>query len=118
MINNSIQERYILSQLYHPFISNIYTHFQDNNYLYMVLDYCGCKDLCYQMSYLMFNEIQIKFIAVCIITALDYIHNKGIVHRNIKPENVICHEKGFVKLSDVGIAKIIEYIISKNNIFV
>jgi serine/threonine protein kinase len=84
----------------------------------MVLDYCGCKDLCYQMSYLMFNEIQIKFIAACIITALDYIHNKGIVHRNIKPENVICHEKGFVKLSDFGIAKIIEYIISKNNIFV
>ena len=109
MVTNSIQERYILSQLYHPFISNMYTCFQDNNYLYMVLDYCGCKDLRYQLSYLMFNEIQIKFIAACIITALDYIHNKGIVHRDIKPENVICDEKGFVKLSDFGIAKRIEW---------
>ena len=109
MINNSIQERHILSPLYHPLISNMYTCFQNNNYLYMVLDYCGYKDLRYQISYLLFNEIQIKFIAACIITALDYIHNKGIVHGDINPENVICDEKGFVKLSDFGIAKRIEW---------
>ena len=40
---------------------------------------------------------------------MEYIHSEGIIHRDVKPDNIICDEKGFVKLSDFGIAKRIEW---------
>ena len=110
MLTNVFQEKNILSELYHPFIINMYASFQDEYNLYMILDYGVCKDLRYQIKHISyFTESQIQFIAACLITALDYIHFKGIAHRDIKPENVICDDKGFVRLTDFGIAKRTEW---------
>ena len=84
MLTNVFQEKDILSELYHPFIINMYASFQDEYNLYMILDYGMCKDLRYQLKLISsFNKIQIQFIAACLITALDYVHFKGIVHRDM-----------------------------------
>ena len=110
MLTNVFQEKDILSELYHPFIINMYASFQDEHNLYMILDYGVCKDLRYQLKLIpSLNETQIQFIAACLITALDYVHFKGIAHRDIKPENVICDDKGYVRLTDFGIAKRTEW---------
>lgn len=98
-------ERNILSTLFHPFIINIYAAFQDQDNLYLVMDYCSCGDLRYQMSYIKtYPEKQLQFIAGCVILGLEYIHSKGIIHKDIKPENLICDDKGYYRISDFGIA--------------
>ena len=52
-----------------------------------------------------FSENQTKFFIACIIESLIYIHSKNIIHRDIKPENLIFDEKGYLHVTDFGIAK-------------
>ena len=52
-----------------------------------------------------FSEQQTKFFVSCIISALYYIHNKNIIHRDIKPENLVFDSKGYLHITDFGIAK-------------
>lgn len=42
----------------------------------------------------------------CIISSLSYIHTKGIIHRDVKPENLIFDENGYLHLTDFGIARV------------
>ena len=102
MINNVLQEKQILSSLYHPFIVNMYCTFQDKDNLYMLIDYLSCSELRYQ----------IKFLTAYVFTRLDYLHLRGVVHKDIKPENLICDEKGYVRITDFGITKKTEWDIS------
>ena len=87
MIESIFLERDILFSIYNEHIVNLYATFQDNNKLYMIMDYLEGRDLRNQMKIELFDEKQIKFLAGCIIIGLDYIHSKGIIHRDIKPEN-------------------------------
>lgn len=109
MLNNVFQEKEILSNLYHPYLVNLYCTFQDTENLYMVMDYLPCSDLRYQIKFIkLFNEDQLRFIAACVTLGLEYIHSNGIIHRDIKPENLVIEERGFFRITDFGIAKAIE----------
>ena len=104
-VSNIFIERDILNILYNIHIVNLYLTFQDENYLYMIMDYLEGGDLRKHMKEkIFFNIKEIKFIAACIIIGLEYIHRKGIIHRDIKPENLIFDEKGYLRISDFGIA--------------
>ena len=48
----------------------------------------------------------IEFFISCMLTGLDYIHSKNVIHRDIKPENLVLDDKGYVKITDFGIAKV------------
>ena len=113
-INSIIYERELLSRLNHPLIVNLQYAFQDYNNLYLVLDLLTGGDLRYQIGHhrrQYFSEQQTKFFVSCIISALYYIHNKNIIHRDIKPENLVFDCKGYLHITDFGIAKFK----SKNN---
>lgn len=80
--------------------------FQDYQNLYIGLDLLTGGDLRYHISRNnSFNEEQAKFIIACVILALDYIHSNNILHRDLKPENLVLDSKGYIKLTDFGIAK-------------
>ena len=99
-------ERELLSKINHPFIVNMHFSFQDFNSLYIVMDLVLGKDLRYHLVRLkQFTEEQTKFFIANILLALEYLHTNNIIHRDIKPENLILNEKGYVKLTDFGIAK-------------
>ena len=108
---NSIQsiknEKDLLSKMYHPFIINMHYAFQDRDNLYIIMDYLIGGDLryhfCIKRNY---TEEQGKFFIACLILSLEYIHNNNIIHRDLKPENLIFDNKGYLKLTDFGIAKI------------
>lgn len=70
------------------------------------MDYIDGGDLrfhlneCYE-----FDEYQTKFITACIIIALQESHKNNIIHRDLKPENLIFNSKGYLFLTDFGIAR-------------
>ena len=108
-------ERTLLSKMFHPFIVNMHYSFQDEDNLYLIIDYLSGGDLRYQYCLdKKFNEEETQFLICCIILSLEYIHSNNILHRDIKPENLIFDEKGYLKLTDFGIAKIYNKNINNN----
>ena len=99
-------ERKFLSILNHPFIVNMHYAFQDNDNLYLVMDMLSGGDLRYHCSrYRSFSEEQTRFFIACITYSLEYIHSNNVIHRDIKPENLVLDDKGYVRVTDFGIAK-------------
>ena len=99
-------EREFLSQLHHPFIVNMICSFQDYENLYLVMDLLTGGDLRYHLCHKkQFNEDQSRFFSSCILLGLEYIHKNNIIHRDIKPENLVLDEKGYVRITDFGVAK-------------
>ena len=47
-----------------------------------------------------------EFFAACIVQGLEYIHNQCIIHRDIKPENLVFDQRGYLKITDFGIARV------------
>ena len=102
----------LLSRIHHPFIVNIHFAFQDSDYLYLITDYFPQGDLRYQLiNNKFYTELQIKFIISNILLSLEYIHINNIIHRDIKPENILIDKKGYLAITDFGIARFIK----KNN---
>ena len=102
-------ERDLLAIMNHPFIINMHFSFQDNDNLYIAMDLLTGGDLRYHIcnrKNKKFNEEETKFFIACIILSLEYIHTNNILHRDLKPENLVLDDKGYVKLTDFGIAKI------------
>ena len=105
--SNVTGERDLLSKLKHPFIINIICAFQDYENLYLLLDYLSGGDLRYHFNLSnKFSENEIKFFITNIILSLEYIHSNDIIHRDIKPENLVFDNKGYLCLTDFGIAKV------------
>ena len=109
-------ERDLLSKIFHPFIINMQYAFQDKDHLYLVLDLLSGGDLRFHLCLTKkFTEEQSKFLISCIILALEYVHSNNIIHRDIKPENLVFDKKGYLKLTDFGIAKIYKKNIDNSN---
>jgi serum/glucocorticoid-regulated kinase 2 len=101
-----MNERIILETLRSPFIVNMHYAFQDREHLYLVLDFKKGGDLRYQMAKSKkFTEEQLKFFTCCILLGLKYIHSKGVIHRDVKPENLVFDEAGFLYITDFGISR-------------
>ena len=100
-------ERDLLSKLNHPFIINMHYSFQDTDNLYLIMDLLTGGDLRYHIcKKRYFTEDQTKFFISCILLGLEYCHYYSIIHRDIKPENLVLDSKGYVHITDFGIAKI------------
>jgi serine/threonine protein kinase len=105
-INSVLNEKSILEELSGDFIVNMRCAFQDRDNLYLVLDLLTGGDMRFHLCFFRkFNEEKTRFFAACIILALRTIHKNGYIHRDLKPENLVFDEKGFLKLTDFGIAR-------------
>ncbi|ORZ39393.1 kinase-like domain-containing protein [Catenaria anguillulae PL171] len=102
-------EKAILSRIYQPFIVNLFCTFQDSINLYMLLEYVPGGEL---FSHLRragkFHNDVARFYAAEIISAIDYMHKRDIIYRDLKPENLLLDARGHIKIADFGFAKIVE----------
>ena len=93
------------SQANSKFLVNVQYAFQDYDNLMICLDYLSGGDLRYHL--IKENTFQpecTQFFVACITLALDACHSHGIIHRDVKPENLVFDDRGFLKLTDFGIA--------------
>ena len=101
-----LEELTLLSKISHPFIINIHFAFQDTEFLFLVSDYLEGGDLRFQLTKnKTFTETQTKFLIANLLLSLDYLHTNNIIHRDVKPENLIFEKNGYLRLTDFGIAK-------------
>ncbi|CAD8172037.1 unnamed protein product [Paramecium octaurelia] len=108
-VNSVMNERVLLSQLKHPFLVNMNFAYQDRETLYLIMDYMSGGDLRYHIGRMRrFNEEQTRFFVACIFLSLEYVHECNIIHRDLKPENLVLDSKGYVHLTDFGIARVMK----------
>lgn len=101
-----MNELKLLSIINSKFIVNAHYAFQDSENLYLVMDLLLGGDLRFHLARKRkFTQDQTKFFCACIIHALETVHSHSIIHRDIKPENLVFDERGYLKLTDFGIAR-------------
>ena len=105
-IERTRTERKVLSVVDHPFIMKLHYAFQTEDKLYLVLDYCPGGELFFHLSrFRRFPERVARFYAAELLLAIGHLHKRGIIYRDLKPENVLLDADGHVKLGDFGLAK-------------
>ncbi|KAK3292748.1 kinase-like domain-containing protein [Chaetomium fimeti] len=103
-VRNIIRERRMLEHVNHPFICNLRYSFQDIEYMYLVVDLMSGGDLRFHISRKTFTEEAVRFWISELGCALRYIHGQGIIHRDVKPDNVLLDADGHVHLTDFNVA--------------
>ncbi len=109
MTERFIREAKIAASLNHPHIAQVYD----------VVDFKGSKAIC--MEYVegrslrkmmdtegKISEAQLVPVALQILKALEHAHRHGVVHRDVKPDNILLTADGSVKLTDFGIARVLD----------
>ncbi|KAG0344939.1 hypothetical protein BG005_001566 [Podila minutissima] len=102
-VRNVLREREILETLDHAFVANMRFAFQDDEYMYMCMDLMMGGDLRFHLNRKVFGEDVVRFWIAEICSAVAHLHSLGIVHRDIKPDNVLLDEKGHAHLTDFNI---------------
>ncbi|XP_055650293.1 serine/threonine-protein kinase Nek1 isoform X3 [Falco peregrinus] len=106
----SRREVAVLANMKHPNIVLYRESFEENGCLYIVMDYCEGGDLFKKINAqkgILFSEDQILdwFVQICL--ALKHIHDRKILHRDIKSQNIFLTKDGTVQLGDFGIARVL-----------
>lgn len=93
-----------------PFICRLYRTFRDSKYIYLLLEAClGGEVWTILRNQGRFDETTAKFIVACVLSAFEFLHGRGIIYRDLKPENLMLTANGYVKMVDFGFAKQIGY---------
>ncbi|XP_058436349.1 serine/threonine-protein kinase Nek1 isoform X5 [Marmota monax] len=106
----SRREVAVLANMKHPNIVQYRESFEENGSLYIVMDYCEGGDLFKRINAqkgILFQEDQILdwFVQICL--ALKHVHDRKILHRDIKSQNIFLTKDGTVQLGDFGIARVL-----------
>ena len=106
LLKYALAERNVLSTNNHPFIVKLNYSFQTSTKLFLVLEYCPNGDLAKHLTFeKRFKEPRAKFYICEVILALEDLHKRNIIFRDLKPDNVVLDKDGHCKLTDFGLSK-------------
>jgi eukaryotic-like serine/threonine-protein kinase len=101
-----IAEARALGRLDHPEIVRVYNVDREGDDVYIAMEYIVGTPFSKVMKETTFAAAAVADFAMHMARALGYAHQKGIVHRDVKPGNIICTADGGIKITDFGIARI------------
>lgn len=111
IVQNNLQEhvmneRNVMLALDHQFILKLHNTYKDSRFLYFLLELAlGGELFTFLRKAGRFNEKASRFYASAVVLAFQVMHNKNIIYRDLKPENLILDSNGYLKVVDFGLAK-------------
>jgi len=105
-VDHAKTEKSVLQKLVHPFLVNLHYSFQSPDKLYFVMDYVNGGELFFHLQKSRkFDEERARFYCAEICCGIEYLHQNGVLYRDLKPENLLLTGDGHICMTDFGIAK-------------
>ena len=106
-VEHTKAERSVLEKMKHiPFIVSVHYAFQTDEYLFFLLDFVQGGELFFHLKeHGRFAEKAVCFYSAQMLLALEQIHDRGVVYRDLKPENLLLDSDGYIRLTDFGLSK-------------
>jgi len=102
------REARILAQLQHPHILPVFDYGQVEGYSFIVMPFVPSGTLAESLQGQPLSLLRIRQVISQVGDALSYAHGRGLVHRDVKPSNVLIDERGNCLLTDFGLARMVE----------
>jgi serine/threonine protein kinase len=94
-----------VSSINHPFLVNLHSCFSSASRIYFVMEYAQGGDLIYHVRQNNFTPTRAKFYLCEVLLALEYLHKKNIIYRDLKLDNILLTVDGHIKITDYGLCK-------------
>ncbi|XP_059728564.1 LOW QUALITY PROTEIN: RAC-beta serine/threonine-protein kinase-like [Haemorhous mexicanus] len=105
-VAHTVTESRVLQSSRHPFLTALKYAFQTSDRLCFVLEYANGGELFFHLSReRVFPESRARFYGAEIVSALEYLHSRDVVYRDIKLENLMLDKDGHIKITDFGLCK-------------
>ncbi|XP_045052872.2 serine/threonine-protein kinase N3 isoform X1 [Desmodus rotundus] len=89
----------------HPFLLSLLACFQTASHACFVTEFAPGGDLMMQIHEDVFPEPQARFYLACVVLGLQFLHEKKIIYRDLKLDNLLLDAQGFLKIADFGLCK-------------